>query len=75
LNSVAESAVGIDGRPALIDHERLPTRAEACQQARAYLEVSHGRCRSSPLDTSGQLPDDIALPRPAPQVLLVLLVP
>jgi Calpain family cysteine protease len=48
-----------------IDLDRLPTRQEAYQQARADFEVSHGRGRGSPLDTRALLPDDIALPEVA----------
>jgi hypothetical protein len=48
-----------------IDLDRLPTRQEAYQQARADFEVSHGRGRGAPLDTSDLLPDDIALPEVA----------
>ena len=53
-------------RPGPIDLDRLMTRAEAYQQARADFEVSHGRGRGAPLDASGMLPDDIALPQKAP---------
>jgi hypothetical protein len=76
LNSVAEGAVGIDWRGSElrnsaagvgerysvpIDHDRLPTRQEAYQQARADFEVTRGRGRGAPLDASGMLLDDIAL--------------
>jgi hypothetical protein len=46
-----------------IDHDRLPTRQEAYQQARADFEVSRGRGRGTPLDASAMLPDDIAFLR------------
>jgi hypothetical protein len=68
-NQLEAAAAG--ERPAPIDQDRLPTRAGAYQQARADFEVSHGRGRGAPLDSRGQLPDDIALPEVAlPEVAL-----